>query len=172
MEGGKSPATRNRTRDHLIAATLDSQMLCQLSFSRICLQTYTGASLHWIPSLSGSLLRETSLATKPESMPGPFPRWRSSRVHALIGQCVFACVCVCLLVLLQVCRFRLNVEDSKMGGTKRLGRCQGAELLAHLVIRDRGERSGFVLLLASRHCHGNGKSDRFGGKCEASIAQW
>ena len=70
--------------------------------------------------------------------------------------CVCVRVCVCLLVLLQVCRFRLNVEDSKMGGTKRLGRCQGAELLAHLVIRDRGERSGFVLLLVSRHCHGNG----------------
>ena len=29
-----SPATRNRTRDHLIAARLYSQMLCQLSYSR------------------------------------------------------------------------------------------------------------------------------------------
>ena len=41
----KNPATRNRTRDHLIAATLYSQMLYQLSYSRICLQTYTGASV-------------------------------------------------------------------------------------------------------------------------------
>ena len=31
-----SPATRNRTRDHLIAARLYSQMLCQLSYSRRC----------------------------------------------------------------------------------------------------------------------------------------
>ena len=30
----KSPATRNRTRDHLIAATIYSQMLYQLSYSR------------------------------------------------------------------------------------------------------------------------------------------
>ena len=30
-----SPATRNRTRDHLIAAKLYSQMLCQLSYSRL-----------------------------------------------------------------------------------------------------------------------------------------
>ena len=30
----ENPATRNRTRDHLIAATLDSQMLYQLSYSR------------------------------------------------------------------------------------------------------------------------------------------
>ena len=33
----KSPATRNRTRDHLISATLYSQMLYQLSYSRSCL---------------------------------------------------------------------------------------------------------------------------------------
>ena len=30
----QNPATRNRTRDHLIAATLYSQMLYQLSYSR------------------------------------------------------------------------------------------------------------------------------------------
>ena len=30
-----SPATRNRTRDHLIAAKLCSQMLCQLSYSQL-----------------------------------------------------------------------------------------------------------------------------------------
>ena len=33
----KNPATRNRTRDHLISATLYSQMLYQLSHSRSCL---------------------------------------------------------------------------------------------------------------------------------------
>ena len=33
----KNPATRNRTRDHLISATLYSQMLYQLSYSRLCL---------------------------------------------------------------------------------------------------------------------------------------
>ena len=33
----KSPATRNRTRDHLISATLYSQMLYQLSYSRLYL---------------------------------------------------------------------------------------------------------------------------------------
>ena len=32
----KNPATRNRTRDHLISATLYSQMLYQLSYSRLC----------------------------------------------------------------------------------------------------------------------------------------
>ena len=32
----KSPATRNRTRDHLIAAVIYSQMLYQLSYSRRC----------------------------------------------------------------------------------------------------------------------------------------
>ena len=31
----KSPATRNRTRDHLIAASFYSQMLYQLSYSRL-----------------------------------------------------------------------------------------------------------------------------------------
>ena len=31
-----NPATRNRTRDHLIAAALYSQMLYQLSYSRLC----------------------------------------------------------------------------------------------------------------------------------------
>lgn len=31
----KNPATRNRTRDHLIAAALYSQMLYQLSYSRL-----------------------------------------------------------------------------------------------------------------------------------------
>ena len=31
----ETPATRNRTRDHLIAAAIYSQMLCQLSYSRI-----------------------------------------------------------------------------------------------------------------------------------------
>ncbi len=31
----KSPATRNRTRDHLIPAMFYSQMLCQLSYSRL-----------------------------------------------------------------------------------------------------------------------------------------
>ena len=30
----KSPATRNQARDHLIAACVYSQMLCQLSYSR------------------------------------------------------------------------------------------------------------------------------------------
>jgi hypothetical protein len=30
----ESPATRNRTRDHLIAAVIYSQMLYQLSYSR------------------------------------------------------------------------------------------------------------------------------------------
>ena len=29
-----NPATRNRTRDHLITAQIYSQMLCQLSYSR------------------------------------------------------------------------------------------------------------------------------------------
>lgn len=32
---GESPATRNRTRDHLIAAKFYSQMLYQLSYSRL-----------------------------------------------------------------------------------------------------------------------------------------
>ena len=32
--GQKSPATRNRTRDHLMAACVYSQMLYQLSYSR------------------------------------------------------------------------------------------------------------------------------------------
>ena len=32
---GQSPATRNRTRDHLIAARFYSQMLYQLSYSRL-----------------------------------------------------------------------------------------------------------------------------------------
>ena len=31
----ENPATRNRTRDHLIAAALYSQMLYQLSYSRL-----------------------------------------------------------------------------------------------------------------------------------------
>ena len=35
MTSATSPATRNRTRDHLIAAKLYSQMLCQLSYSRL-----------------------------------------------------------------------------------------------------------------------------------------
>ena len=34
---GQSPATRNRTRDHLITADVYSQMLYQLSYSRCCL---------------------------------------------------------------------------------------------------------------------------------------
>ena len=34
MLSNKNPATRNRTRDHLIAAALYSQMLYQLSYSR------------------------------------------------------------------------------------------------------------------------------------------
>ena len=34
-EGIMSPATRNRTRDHLIAAAFYSQMLYQLSYSRL-----------------------------------------------------------------------------------------------------------------------------------------
>ena len=33
------PATRNRTRDHLIAATVYSQMLYQLSYSRLALSS-------------------------------------------------------------------------------------------------------------------------------------
>ena len=33
-QGKECPATRNRTRDHLIAARIYSQMLCQLSYSR------------------------------------------------------------------------------------------------------------------------------------------
>ena len=45
----KNPATRNRTRDHLIAAAFYSQMLYQLSYSRLayrslsagCTQTAT-----------------------------------------------------------------------------------------------------------------------------------
>ena len=36
----KNPATRNRTRDHLIAATLYSQMLYQLSYSRSWLHMF------------------------------------------------------------------------------------------------------------------------------------
>ena len=36
MRNSKSPATRNRTRDHLIAAVIYSQMLYQLSYSRRC----------------------------------------------------------------------------------------------------------------------------------------
>ena len=37
----ENPATRNRTRDHLIAATLYSQMLYQLSYSRSdCILTF------------------------------------------------------------------------------------------------------------------------------------
>ena len=35
MLSNKNPATRNRTRDHLIAAALYSQMLYQLSYSRL-----------------------------------------------------------------------------------------------------------------------------------------
>ena len=35
MSVSKSPATRNRTRDHLIAAAFYSQMLYQLSYSRL-----------------------------------------------------------------------------------------------------------------------------------------
>ena len=35
--GLESPATRNRTRDHLIPAMFYSQMLCQLSYSRLSL---------------------------------------------------------------------------------------------------------------------------------------
>ena len=31
-----NPDTRNRTRDHLIAANVYSQMLCQLSYVRRC----------------------------------------------------------------------------------------------------------------------------------------
>ena len=38
-QGEESPATRNRTRDHLIAASVYSQMLYQLSYSRSETQT-------------------------------------------------------------------------------------------------------------------------------------
>ena len=49
VEGGKSPATRNRTRDHLIAATLYSQMLYQLSYSRSdCILTcHASGAMNW-----------------------------------------------------------------------------------------------------------------------------
>ena len=43
--GTKSPATRNRTRDHLIAARLYSQMLYQLSYRRL-----VERSMQWRPS--------------------------------------------------------------------------------------------------------------------------
>ena len=42
-----SPATRNRTRDHLIAARLYSQMLCQLSYSRRCQPAETRDLRRW-----------------------------------------------------------------------------------------------------------------------------
>ena len=43
----KNLATRNRTRDHLIAARLYSQMLCQLSYSRRCQPAETRDLRRW-----------------------------------------------------------------------------------------------------------------------------
>ena len=154
MEGGKSPATRNRTRDHLIAATLYSQMLYQLSYSRICLQTYTGASLHWDPIAIWAALKtdqprhEARVNVRTISLVA----WSTGpRFDWAVYVCVRTCVCVFACVA-AMCRFRCNVEDSRIGGTKRLSCCRCSELLAYLVIRDCGEGSGFVLLLASRQC--------------------
>ena len=38
----RNPATRNRTRDHMISARLYSQMLCQLSYSRLARDASAG----------------------------------------------------------------------------------------------------------------------------------
>ena len=78
----RSPATRNRTRDHLITAQIYSQMLCQLSYSRYeSAETGTAikgfsSSCHWLSrTLHGvveSFLGGSNLwirSSKPESIP-------------------------------------------------------------------------------------------------------
>ena len=99
MEGGKSPATRNRTRDHLIAATLYSQMLYQLSYSRICLQTYTGASLHWDPIAIWAALKTDQPRHEARVDVRTISRvaWSTGpRFDWAVYVCVRACVCVCV----------------------------------------------------------------------------
>ena len=77
-----NPATRNRTRDHLITAQIYSQMLCQLSYSRYeSAETGTAikgfsSSCHWLSrTLHGvveSFLGGSNLwirSSKPESIP-------------------------------------------------------------------------------------------------------
>ena len=54
---GQRPATRNRTRDHLIAAVLYSQMLYQLSYSRLA------TSRRLQPVIRFACLRESSQAS-------------------------------------------------------------------------------------------------------------
>ena len=54
----ENPTTRNRTKDHLIAAALYSQMLYQLSYSRLCAPlrrfTFKGGYLWFQNSRFGS----------------------------------------------------------------------------------------------------------------------
>ena len=57
----KSPATRNRTRDHLIAAMIYSQMLYQLSYSRSCGIGRYFKLIH-ASSIAGCLLEPFTLA--------------------------------------------------------------------------------------------------------------
>ena len=59
----KNPATRNRIRDHLIAAALYSQMLYQLSYSRL-VQTASKA-----PPAASALTLEEILKVQWKSKP-------------------------------------------------------------------------------------------------------
>ena len=71
----RHPATRNRTRDHLIAAVVYSQMLYQLSYSR-----------RWTQRLSA--LVETSRAALEEdhgveiTLRNHDAKWRTSEQHS------------------------------------------------------------------------------------------
>ena len=50
----ENPATRNRTRDHLIAAALYSQMLYQLSYSRVKRWNYHAADSRQLPGAAAN----------------------------------------------------------------------------------------------------------------------
>jgi NADH:ubiquinone oxidoreductase subunit len=61
----ENPATRNRTRDHLIAAAFYSQMLYQLSYSRLNRKDCRKGGWSRVPSGSQSSLRNSGFATGP-----------------------------------------------------------------------------------------------------------
>ena len=54
--GTRNPATRNRTRDHLIAAGFYSQMLYQLSYSRdrLCVSTASTGTGTWCSGITSA----------------------------------------------------------------------------------------------------------------------
>ena len=99
----KSPATRNRTRDHLIAAAFYSQMLYQLSYSR--LEVVKKHYFMWCQPAG-------ILHSQPPSDTVPLRVYSGvSGVSACLPMCMCACLfeymhaCVCLYVSIYVCMY-------------------------------------------------------------------